>query len=296
MTIAREFQYFKPATLDEAVEILTKYTSKARILAGGTDLIALIQSDLLAPDALVDIKGIAGLKEIKLKDNTLAIGALVTFHQLIQSEIIQEKFPLILEMARKVGSTGLRNRATIVGNICSAVPWCDSGPVLLVYEAQVLVTGSKGERKIALQEWFLGSKETALKEGEIATSLVIPVPEDSHAGCYVKLRRYRGSDLALASVAVIAFPMHSYRIAFGALTPKPVRAKNIEALIEGKKLTDGSIAEVNKLVSQEISPITDIRATKEYRMHMVKLMLAKAIKTATARLSGNGPAYGTEPI
>jgi len=260
MAIAHEFEYFKPKTLDETVELLVKYGSRAKILAGGTDLVGWLRDDFSKPEVLIDIKGIEGLSKIEFKDKILFIGPLVTFNMLIESEIIRKKYPLILEMSKTVASHGLRNRATIAGNICSAVPCCDSGPVLLVYNAEVHVNGSEGERRIPLSKWFMGPKKSALKEDEVVTGLIIPIPDKKHAGCYVKLGRYNGEDLAQASVAILALSDNRYRVAFGAVGPTPIRAKKIEALIS------------------------------------VKVMFERGVLTATERLSGKGSGYGTALI
>jgi len=296
MAIAHEFEYVRPKSLDDAVELLVKYGPKAQLLAGGTDLIGWIRDDLTQPEALIDIKGIDGLAEIEFREDTLFIGALVTFNMLIESGIIRKTFPLIMEMAKTVASNGLRNRATMVGNICSGVPCCDSGPVLLVYDAEVRVKGSKGERKIPLKEWFIGPKKTALKEDELVTGVAISLPKNKHAGCYVKLGRYKGEDLAQASVAILALAGNCYKIAFGAVAPVPVRAMNIEAMVNGKNPDDKLIEKAKELVPQEISPITDIRASEEYRTHMVKIMLERAIRATAERFSGKGPKYGTALI
>ena len=125
----------------EAVKTLARYGSRARILAGGTDLVRLIAENMVAPEAVVDIKGLPGLNKVEFKDDVLSIGALVTFSDLRDSPAVAKKFPVIREMTGWVASVGIRNRATMVGNLCSAVPCCDSGPVLLVYDAMVLVTG-----------------------------------------------------------------------------------------------------------------------------------------------------------
>ncbi len=204
MAIAHQFEYVKPGTLREAVKTLARYGSRAQILAGGTDLVGLIADDKLAPEAVVDIKGIAGLDKIEFKNGILTIGALVTFNDLRDSAIIAKKFPVIREMTGWVASVGIRNRATMIGNICSAVPCCDSGPVLLVYDASVLVTGPSGKRKVALRDWFLGPRKTVLKRGEIATAVAVTLPKKKHGACFVKLRRYEGEDLAQASVTVLA--------------------------------------------------------------------------------------------
>lgn len=296
MAIAHEFDYVKPASLREAVKILARYGDRARVLAGGTDLVGLISDHAIAPESVVDIKGLPGLDRIAFKSGVLTIGALATFNDVRASSVVARKFPVIREMAGWVASTGLRNRATLVGNICSAVPCCDSGPILLIYEASALVTGPKGKRTVPLTEWFLGPRKTVLKRGEIATAVAVPLPKQKHGACFVKLRRYEGEDLAQASVAVLALDDHRYRIAFGSVAPRPIRGERIEALLAGQPLSDRLIREAVRLAPEEILPITDIRATKEYRLHMVGVMLERGLRAAVARRSGSGPAYGTSLI
>ena len=303
MAIAHQFEYVKPGTLREGIRTLARYGSRAQVLAGGTDLISLISDDKLLPEIVVDIKGIPGLDKIELKREparatvgVLTIGALVTFSDLRESPVIAKKFPVIREMTGWLASVGIRNRATMVGNLCSAVPCCDSGPILQVYDASMLVAGSNGKRKVPLNEWFVGPRKTVLKRGEIATGVAVPLPKKKHAACFVKLRRYEGEDLAQASVTVLVFAGNSYRVSFGAVAPRPVRGEKIEALLEGRELTDSLIRQAVKLLPEEIAPITDIRATKEYRLHMTGVMLERGLRAAVARLNGNGPEYGTSLI
>lgn len=296
MAIAQQFEYVKPRRLSEAVRILTRYGSRAQVLAGGTDLIGLIADDAVKPDLVIDIKGISGLDKIEMRNGILRIGALVTFSDLQNSAVLARKFKLLPEMAGWVASVGIRNRATMVGNICSAVPCCDSGPILLIYEATVLVAGPVRKRKIPISDWFVGPRTTALKRGEIVTGLDLPLPRTKHAGCFVKLRRYEGEDLAQASVAILALSGNSYRIAFGAIAPRPIRALKIEALLKGKALTGSLMEEALRLLPEEIAPITDIRATREYRAHMVGVMLKRGLEAAVSRLRDNGPEYGSSII
>jgi carbon-monoxide dehydrogenase medium subunit len=286
----------KPRSLSEAVKTLARYGSRAQVLAGGTDLISLIADGGEKPAAVVDIKGLVGLDKIEFKNGVLFIGALVTFSDLRESAIIAKRFPVIREMTGWVASVGVRNRATMVGNICSAVPCCDSGPILLIYDAEVLVLGPTRRRKIPIGEWFAGPRKTALHKGEMVTGLALPVPKQKHAACFVKLRRYEGGDLAQASVAVLILSGNRYRIAFGSVAPCPIRGEKIEALLEGKALSEPLIAEAVRLVPTEIAPITDVRGTKEYRAHMVSVMLERGLRAATLRLEGGGPAYGTSLI
>lgn len=293
MSIAVEFEYRKPKTLSKAIKLLAKGGRQARILAGGTDLVGWLRDALVAPDLLVDIKGFDELQGLAFKNRALHLGALTTFSDLLESHVVAQKFPLLREMAGMVASNGVRNRATVVGNICSAVPCCDAGPVLQVYNATVNLRGPKGKRKLAIGQWFVGPRKTAIRPGEIVTSVTIPLPAKKHAGCFAKLKRYRGEDLAQASVAVLVLAGKEYRLAFGAVAPIAVRGPRTEALLKGNALSDALLDQAGNLSVEEVVPITDIRATKEYRSLMVAVMVRRALKAATARLAGKGPACGT---
>jgi len=291
MPIACEFEYHKPRTLPEALTLLAKFGNKVSILAGGTDLLVWLKEDARAPVAVVDVKALKELGGLKLEGGALRVGARVTFTELIDSPVVREKFPLLWECAKTVASVGVRNRATLAGNICSAVPSLDGAPALLAYEAVVLVEGTRGRREIPIEEWFAGPKKTALKDGELVLGVKIPLPKKSGA-CYVKLGRYAGEDLAQVGIGILALAGHEYRVAFCAVGPVPRRAKRIESALNGRKLSEESIREARELVAKEISPITDIRSSKEYRLHMAGVMLERGLKAAEARLAGGGPDYG----
>ncbi len=291
MTLTRSFTYVKPGSLPEALALLAEHGREAAVLAGGTDLVSWMRDALVAPEVVVDLKGLPGLGGIALVDGTLRLGALATFSDVLRSPVVAAAFPVLAEMAATVASVGIRNRATVVGNLCSAVPSNDAGPVLLAAGASLQVAGPKGERTIPLADWFLGPRRTSLAEGELVTGITIPLP-GPHGGCYLKLGRYRGEDLAQASVAVLALPDRRYRIAFGAVAPATVRATAIEACLEGRALDDAALAEAAGLVAGAISPISDLRASAEYRTHMCRVMLVRALRAAAGRLAGDGPPYG----
>lgn len=295
MAITHQFDYVKPKSLSEALAVLARHTNYA-ILAGGTDLIDMIKSNAAHPDIVVDIKGIPSFRKIRLENNNLHIGAGVTFSDLIESRIIHQKFPVIVELAKTVASVGIRNRATVVGNICSAVPCMDSGPLLLAYDASIQTVGPKGKRRIPIEEWFVAPRKTGLRKREIVTEVILPYPKKKHAGCWVKLGRYAGEDLAQVSLLILALSDGSFRISYGAVAPVPVRARKIERLLNGHNIVPSLIEKASQLIEEEIKPITDIRASKEYRMHMAKVMLARGLKAAMSRLNSSGPAYGTSVI
>jgi CO/xanthine dehydrogenase FAD-binding subunit len=294
VVIANEFDYRRPATLAEVTEILANYSGSVRVLAGGTDLVAWLRDDAIAPDLVVDIKNVPGLHDLRLDGDTLRIGALVTFTDLIESDAVKENAPLLAEMSETVASQGIRNRATMIGNICSAVPSCDAGPVLLAYDTTVHLTGPDGDRSIDISDWFLGLRQTARTDDEVVTHVTIALRP--HGGVYVKLMRYGGEDLAQAAVGIVAYADHEYRVAFGAVAPTPIRSARIEDALRGKPLDDTVIADAIAMVRGEISPITDIRATAEYRTRMTEVMLKRGLVAAVERLAGTGPAYGTRLI
>ena len=295
MPIMHEFAYAKPSRLAEAVSLLSGQKQTA-ILAGGTDLIDLLKENILMPALLVDLKGIGELGEISFTGNALRIGANVTFTELLESDIVRRNFPVIGELAETIASVGIRNRATLAGNICSAVPSMDGGPLLSAFDASVSAVGPGGTRDIPAASFFLAPRRTSLRPGEIVSAVTLPLPPVPYAGCWVKLGRYAGEDLAQVNLLVLALNDGSFRISFGAVAPVPVRAQRIESLLRGRTITPDLLEEGRQMVEQEIAPISDIRASKEYRMHMAKIMLTRGIEAAAARLRGSGPAYGTSVI
>ncbi|MFA6003240.1 MAG: xanthine dehydrogenase family protein subunit M [Elusimicrobiota bacterium] len=296
MPITCGFEYHRPATLAEALSLLAKYKGRAQLLAGGTDLIVWLKEGATTPEAVIDVKAIPELWHIDLKDGVLRIGSRVTFAELIESELVKKHFPILWEASRTVASCGVRNRATLAGNICSAVPCLDSAPALLVYDACVRVRGASEERDIPIAEWFTGPKRTARLWDEIVVCVELPLPAGPTAGCYVKLGRYQGEDLAQVGLAALAAEGGDWKLAFCAVGPIPRRAGRVEALLRGKKLSPRLLAEAQALVPKEISPISDIRSSREYRLHMAAVMLGRGLQAAAARLSGKGPAYGAKLI
>lgn len=296
MPITAEFEYVKPRDMDEALHVFSLYKEKAKALAGGTDLIVHLKENPNAPEMVVDIKALPELAGLSLKGGTLRVGARVTFAELIESAQVKAKFPVLWEASLTVASVGVRNRATLAGNICSAVPSADSAPALALYDAVVLTRSLKGERRIPVAEWFTGPKRTALQQDELVTAVELTVPERKHGGCYMKLSRYDGEDLAQGGIAVLALAENTYRVAFCALGPVPARCPKTEAALAGNKLSERTLAKAKEVLLTELSPIADIRSTKEYRLHMAQVMLGRALESAVARLFGKGEKYGAGNI
>ncbi|MBM4402848.1 MAG: FAD binding domain-containing protein [Candidatus Cloacimonetes bacterium] len=286
MPVTHDFEYRRPQTLDEMLGLLSDYQDGAVILAGGTDLALELKEDLRRPDLVIDIKGLAEFKRIEVIDGTLQIGALVTFSDLLASELIKSQFYPLWESAASVASVGIRNRATMVGNICSAVPCMDSAPVLMCYDAQIALTSKAGEKIVPIAEWFIAPRKTLRKADELVAGIRIPIIAIEHAGVFVKLGRYKGEDLAQANLAILMSADLEYRICFGSVAPVPVRAVPIEEFLRGKKPEVNVLDQAAAMVETLISPITDVRASREYRMHICKVMLKRGLAVTHERLAG----------
>ena len=287
MPTAPIFEYVKPATLVDALALMHTHGARARLLAGGTDLAVHIKEGVVAPAVVVDLKAIDELRRFEVTDGKLYMGALVTFEEIIAMPMVREWLPVLADAAATVASGAIRNRATLVGNIASAVPSLDAAPALLVYEAVVHVASAEARRDIPIERWFVAPRRTALQPDEIVCGISIQLPTTDEGGCYVKLARYAGEDLAQAGLGVIVTRDGRTRIAHTALAPCPRRATRVEALLHGKTNFDEDLlASAKKIMLDEIAPISDIRASQRYRQHMVQVMLERGLDAAGRRLNG----------
>ncbi len=284
MAIINDFEYHKPKDINETLLLLSELNGKAKILVGGTDLIVHLKEELAKTENLIDIKGIADLNKIEISEDSIFIGAGVTFTDIIESKKLKEKLPILWEASEKVASVGIRNRATVVGNICSAVPSLDSAPALLVYDAEILVQSKTRKRTISIHDWFIGPKKTILNTDELVLGIKIPISQ--HAGVYEKLGRYKGEDLAQAGIGIFVNANRNYRFAYCAVGPVPKRMKKLEDFLHNKEISDKLLEEAAKLIPDEISPISDIRSSKEYRIHMMKVMFKRGLQKSVALLKG----------
>lgn len=284
MPILNDFEYSRPSTLEEAIEILSKYGNKAKILAGGTDLANMLKQGFKVPEIMIDIKNIEELQKIYLSDNELFIGSTVTFSEIIKSDIIKKNFNILWEAAHVVASSGIRNRATMVGNICSAVACLDSGAPLLVHDALVHTKSINGLRKIPIQQWFVDNRKTSINDNEVVIGVSISLPKIKYAGSYEKMMRYSGEDLSQANVGILVYEDNTVKVAFGSVAPTPKRSPKIENHFKQNGINEKTISEAKQMIETVISPITDVRATKEYRMHMTKVMFERGLKKAINRL------------
>ncbi len=284
MAIPYEFHYEKPLTLQAALELLDKHGENSRLLAGGTDVANEIRMGFRVPGLLIDIKGLEELKAIRVTDGALHIGALVGFDTIRASKPIRDHCHILYEAAGLVASPGVRNRATMVGNICSAVACMDSAAPLLVHDALVHCRSLGGERVVPVAKWFVDNRKTCIGGRELVTHVSIPLQEVKCAGAYQKMMRYTGEDLAAANVGVLRFADGRCHVAFGSVGPIPKRSPRLEKHFLEHGVNPESIVRAREMLEKLIKPISDVRASKEYRMHMAGVMLERALIAAGERL------------
>ena len=281
-------EYLAPKSLKETLSLLSQYGVRAKVFAGGTDLVPkLKRREFGTPEYLIDLKNIPDWDYINYSlESGLKIGPLASIRSIENSPVIKEKFNVLAEAARSMASVQIRNRGTIAGNICNAVPSADSAPALLTLDARLKLVSTKGERTVNINDFFTGPSTTVLKADEILTEIQIPSQPASAGGKYLKLTPRSAMDLAIVGVAIQILAdcgtCNEIRIALGAVSPTPMRAKKAENFLKGQGLTPDLIGKTAEIAGTECSPITDHRASKEYRCEMVKVLTKRAINEAIA--------------
>lgn len=281
----RRFAYFAPATLDEAVALLGRYDGKASVLAGGTDLLVEIKEQLRRPDQIIDIKKIPAMAQLAYHpDHGLKIGALVTTRQIETSPIVLEKYPGLAQAVRELGSIQIRNRATLAGNICRASPSADTLPPLMADRARVTLYGPRGSRTLALEAFFTGPGKTVMQPDELMTEIALPPPPPHTGKAYIKHGRRKAMELATVGVAV-SVTLQENRckevdIVLGAVAPTPIRAVAAEALLRGHARDEKTIEQAAKIAMGEAKPISNVRASADYRREMVAVLTRRALRQA----------------
>ena len=268
------FNYLAPKTIEEACSLLSKYEGRAKVIAGGTDLLVSMKKRQINPQYLVNIKDIPGLDYIHYsEENGLKIGALATLSSIAGSPIIKDKFGLLATTCNKIGIPQVRNMGTIGGNICNGGPSQDSIPSLLALDARLKVVGLRGEK------FFTGPFQTALDKAELLTEIQIPSPPPGSDGCYQWLTKITEADETLVGVAVLMTLdtkdsiCKDIKIGLCSVAPVPIRARRAEEVLRGKKLENRIIEQVAQVAAEETSP----RSRADYRRQMTGVLVKRAI-------------------
>ncbi|MCC6250350.1 MAG: xanthine dehydrogenase family protein subunit M [Rubrivivax sp.] len=286
----RRFDYSAPRSLDEAVALLGRFGANASLFAGGTDLLVEIKEQIRTPDHVIDLKRIAGLETLAFDAaRGLEIGALVKVRDLETSPAVQRHYRGLWQAARELGSIQVRNRATLAGNVCRASPSADTLPPLVADGATVRMHGPAGAREVAVEAFFTGPGKTVLARDEIVTGFVLPAPVPGSGKAYIKHGRRKAMELATVGVAVTLVrrgeTLEDVRIVLGAVAPTPLRARAAESLLEGRVPDAARLDAAAAAAMAESRPISDVRASANYRRQMVGVLVRRAVTLAleTAR-------------
>ena len=282
------FDYIAPGSIKEAISLLGKHNGRAKVIAGGTDLVPQIRNKICKPEYVIDVSCITGLDYIKYdKQGGVSIGTATPIKTLEKSAELNHKHPVIPQAASLLGSTAIRNVATIGGNISNGSPSAETVPSLIALSAKVKIAGAKGENIVPLEEFFVGPSKTVLGKDDLLVEIQVPPQLPGTRGVYLK-HSIRGTvDLAIVGVAIAIIieldkTCKDIKIVLGAVAPTPLRAKKAEEILRGKKIDNSSIEICSQTASDEARPISDVRASAKYRKEMVKVFTRRALKQAMA--------------
>jgi CO/xanthine dehydrogenase FAD-binding subunit len=278
------FTYLRPSDLREACALLAEHGPEAKVLAGGTDVLVKMKHRRMTPPYLVNIKGISGLDYIEYEPGTgLRVGALATIEAVKASLPVRKFYPVLHQAAAYMATVAIRNRATLMGNICNGSPSAETAPALMVLGAAVRIMGPSGERSVPVEDFFTGPGTTILEPGEIAVEIVVPEPPAGSAAAYEK-HSLRRMDVALVGVAALIVPagniIGEVRIALSAVAPTPIRAREAEDILRGQMPTATLIEEVARAAAAASRPISDIRAHAEARRARVETLTDQVVRQA----------------
>jgi carbon-monoxide dehydrogenase medium subunit len=285
----KAFGYVAAKNVDHAVALLGEHGAKAKILAGGTDLLVELKHAAHNPEIVIDISRLGELKDIAVVDDGLHIGALATHAEIMSSPIIGGMFPALVDAAHTIGAVQTRNLGTLGGNLVTCVPSMDSGPTLIALDASVTVAGPSGRRKMALADLFVSPRKTSLKAGELLIDIVIPKQNLGKPTAFEKFGLRKGQALALVNAAASFWVDRDKsifvapRIALGAVAPTVIRAPKAEAYLDGRKINAEAMAEAGRIAATEAKPISDFRASADYRRDLVAVLVKRALANAQAR-------------
>ncbi len=287
-----QFKFLMPTSLSEACALLEKHQGKIKIKAGGTDMIVRLSHRAVKPDFLMTVKKIPDLDGINYSPKGgLTIGALALLREVETSPLVLEHAPMLARAARATATVQIRNMGTVMGNVCNASPSADNIPTLVAMNARIVAASGSDEREIPIDEFFLGPGRSALQANEIAVAIKVPTLAAGSGVSYQKISPRSKVDIAAVNIGALVTldetgKCRAVRISMGAVGPTPLRATQAEEFLLGKEITDATLAEAGRLAAEDASPITDVRASREYRKLMVEVLTTRALKEAAGFASG----------
>ncbi len=285
------FERLKPTSIGEAVSLLSAHGEKARIVAGGTDILVQMKKRVSLPEYLISVEGIKGLDYIVHdKEDGLRIGPMTKITSIEKSSLIKSRYHALYQAAGKMATPLIRSRATIGGNLCNAAPSAETATPLIVMGAIVKIEGSDGSENVSLEDFFTGPGMTVLTDRKVLIDIRIPNLPPNSGSVYLKHTRAKGHDLAAVGVAALVVmdgeTIKDVKIGLGAVAPTPIRAKKAEEILKGKRPDDTVIQESGQAAALESRPIDDLRSSAEYRRKMVAVLVKRAVGQAIQQMKG----------
>jgi carbon-monoxide dehydrogenase medium subunit len=281
-------RYEAPSTLDQAVALLSGEPGDARVLAGGTDLLVQMKTDLIEPVLVVDIKGIAEARQIKEEAGGFRVGAAVTGAELTEHPKLKAMWPGVVEAANLIGSTQIQGRASMGGNLCNGSPAADSVPALIAAGAKVSIVGPKGRRELAVEEVMLAPRKLALAKGEIVASFLLPAKPARTGDAYLRFIPRTEMDIAVVGCGVCLTldaggTCTAARVALGAVAPRPLLVADAAKALIGSKVDDAALQKLDAAARAACQPIDDKRGTRDYRIKVAGVLSRRAAQIALER-------------
>jgi carbon-monoxide dehydrogenase medium subunit len=283
----RRFEIVLPETVEECLRVLGERGGDAKVVAGGTDLLPQLKNGVLKPGCVVDLSAVAPLKALQADKAGLRVGAAVSARTLELDKRVQAGYTSLAESGALIGSVQVRNLATVGGNLCNAAPSADMAPPLLALEAEAVIAGPKGQRRVPLADFFKGVRSTVLGADELMVELAIPAPGPRSGGQYLRHTPRRELDIAVVGVAsqltLSDGICKKARIALAAVAPVPLRATEAERALEGQAVTPERIAQAAELAVQAARPISDQRGSADFRRHLLRTLTRRTLTIALER-------------
>jgi CO/xanthine dehydrogenase FAD-binding subunit len=280
-----EYKLATPSSLDDALSRLADEPGIWRPFAGGTDLMVLLEAGKLPHKHYINIWNLPELRGIEADENQVTIGALTTYSEIQTHPILRNEFPMLCQAARETGGLAIQNRGTLGGNIVNASPAADSPPALLAYAAELELSSRNGKRRVHYQDFHRGYKQMDLRADELLTHISLPRNVNSLQHYYRKVGTRKAQAISKVCFAAVAHvssnTIDELRIALGSVAPVPLRCVNTERVMLGHKIDEDSIDAARAELAREITPITDIRSTKDYRLRVSQNLLEDFLRSVT---------------
>ena len=284
----KRFDYYQPESLEEAFALKEKFDDGARYIAGGTDVLVRIKQKAIQPDALISLRGVEALTGIN-KNGVFSLGSMTLLRDIERDGDIVKDYPALVQAGSVLANPQIRNVATVGGNLCNAAPSADCAPPFMILEAILVIEGPGGEKEVPIEDFFTGPGENCMGPAEVLKSIKIPQKMDLTGMAFLKVGRVV-QDLAIVNAAALLVMDHKIcrkcRLAVGAVAPVPLRLKSVEKMIEGEEIGPELLDRVGEMVEQEVSPITDVRSTEEYRRSLSGVLVKRAIGQAADSIGG----------